>query len=162
MEVLISARLPPCQLVCVDLKRDGSQWYLVPEIRRDPVRSILAITMSLTASPGWAFCNPATPQSYEAFMDCLDTEREARDALDAYRSETDRRFKALEREQHYQEELEQQARQEQDLRELERRNEQMEREQRYQEELEQQARQEQDLRELERRNEQMERELRLK
>ncbi|MGP0060684.1 MAG: hypothetical protein ACLPID_15495 [Beijerinckiaceae bacterium] len=90
------------------------------------MRSILAIALSLTACPCWAFCNPATPQSFGAFMDCMDTEREGRDALDAYRAETNRRFEALERERRDREELQQQARQQQELERW--RLEQMERE----------------------------------
>lgn len=85
------------------------------------MRIILVIALALAAGPCWAYCNPATPQSYWAFMDCLDTEQEGRSALDAYREESNRRFERLEREQRYREMLEQQAQRERELQELERR-----------------------------------------
>ena len=59
--------------------------------------------LALMIGQGWAACNPATRQSFDAFMDCMDRERETRDAYDRYRQDTDRRLDELERERRFRE-----------------------------------------------------------
>lgn len=84
------------------------------------MRIIIVLALGVISSPGFAFCNPATPQSLGAYMDCLDTEREGRRALDNYRDEAERRIQSLERERRFNESMEEQSRIARDLRDSER------------------------------------------
>lgn len=68
------------------------------------MRSALAFTFFLlTQGASWAACNPATRQSFDAFMDCVDNETQTRDAYDRRQQEIDRRLDAIERNQRFRE-----------------------------------------------------------